>query len=267
MNKKRYIAFVGDSFCASIKTDHYDSNGRHRRQIAITDPYRAAFPSVVADHYDLNLLAHGYSGKSWWYSRSQFSKQLAKNLKIRDKLDAIVFCHTDANRINSNNLYACTINRPGLTRTNYANDEDQQVAQAQLHWHKHLLDMDFQSWAQLNWFREISREWADIKQVHFHCFKGSASHDHLLIGQRFSDPLLNISIAELTGTSADIDEYLLNDNRANHLSDANNRVLANITIDALDNYEHKVRPLDMSMFTGMINPNYANFPRGKYGTS
>jgi hypothetical protein len=102
--------------------------------------------------------------------------------------------------------------------------------------------------------------------VHFHCFVGTSEYNHLLIGQRFSDTLLNISIAELTGTSGDIDHYILNDNRANHLSDANNRVLADITIDALDNYEHKIRPVDRSMFTGMINPNYVNFPHGKYGT-
>jgi hypothetical protein len=265
--KKRCIAFVGDSFCSTIRKDHWIRNGKKQAQPVLNDPSRAAFPSVVADHYDLNLLAHGYGGKSWWYSRSQFLKQLAENPKIKDKLDAIVFCHTNHHRINSDAYYASSANHHQREDTSYLNEEDRQTSQAQVQWIKHLYDEEFQKWAQLNWFREISREWSHIKQVHFHCFGSTdAQHNHLLVGQRFTTPLIQISVAELAGSAREISSQLSNDSaRANHLSDANNRVLAKIIIDALDNYKHIITDLDMSVFN-IVNPNYAKFPNGNFGS-
>jgi hypothetical protein len=270
IKKKRCIAFVGDSFCAALSKYHYDRYGRNHLQSPVNDPACAAFPSLVADHYDLNLLAHGYSGKSWWFSRSEFLKQLDRNPKIKDKIDAIVFCHTDRHRINSDSIYASSVNHGTTPRedTSYANKEDQLTGQAQVQWIKHLYDGKFQLWSQLNWFREISREWAHVKQVHFHCFSQlEEQHNHLLVGQRFTTPLINVSVSELTGTAREIRNQLMTDRRANHLNDDNNRTLAKITIDALDNYEHKTRPIDMSMFKNIVNPNYDKFPLGNFGSN
>ena len=267
--KKRCIAFIGDSFCAAINSDHYVRNGRSRLQYGIKDPDRASFPSLVAEHYDLNLLAHGYNGKSWWFSRTQFLKQLADNPKIKNKLDAIVFCHTDRHRINSDSIYASSVNHGPTPRedTSYADKEDQLTSQAQVQWIKHLYDDNFQLWSQLNWFREISNEWSHVKQVHFHCFTSEQQHNDLLIGQRFTTPLIHVSVSELKGSIREIRNQLANDSaRANHMNNDNNRTLAKITIDALDNYEHKIRPIDMSMFS-IANPNYDKFPLGNFGSN
>jgi len=264
IKKKRYIAFVGDSFCSSVSHKHW----RLIKELNLPGqgPANDAFPSIVADHYDLNLLAHGYSGKSWWFSRAQFIKQLTQTPKIINKLDAIVFCHTNYHRINSDSVYALSTNQ--RDKNSYINEEDRQVAEAQRQWIKHLYDEEFQKWAQTNWFREITREWSHVKQVHFHCFvdNENAQHNHLLVGQRFTTPLIHVSVAELSGSSREIRNHLIADKRSNHMNDDNNHALAKITIDALDNYEHKIRPLDMSMFN-IVNPNYANFPHGNFGSN
>jgi hypothetical protein len=270
IKKKRYIAFVGDSFCSSLSHAHWKYNGSSTN-VGQGTLGNASFPSLVADHYDLNLLAHGYGGKSWWYSRIKFLKQIKENPKILNKLDAIVFCHTNHHRINSDNQYASSGNHPGgRLEQDCVNSYDWKTSQAQTQWVKYLYDEDFQKWAKLNWFREISREWADIKQVHFHCFEQqdmSDQNNHLLIGQRFTTPLVHVSVAELSGTSREIRNQLIIDRRPNHLSDDNNRVLAEITIEAIDNYKHNVQPLDMSRFKNLINPNYVNFPNGNFGTN
>lgn len=267
VKKKRYIAFIGDSFCAAISREHYEKNGRKLFQPTV-EPTHAAFPSVVADHYNLNLLAHGYSGKSWWYSRSEFLKQINSNPRIKDKLEAIVFCHSSHSRINSDSIYATTANSNNTRDKNsYLNEEDRLVSKAQILWTKHLYDDNFQIWSQLNWFREITREWSQVKQVHFHCFKQPKEQDnHLLIGQRFTTPLIQISVSERQGTQKEVTMQIANDTTlANHMSDDNNRVLAEITIDALDNYKHQINPIDMSKFN-IVNPNYANFPNGNFGS-
>lgn len=266
IKKNRYIAFIGDSFCSSLSEDHWIYNGS-RENVCRGIARGVSFPSTVADHYGLNLLAHGYGGKSWWFSRAEFLKQINKNPKILTKLDAMVFCHTDKSRINSSNFYATSTNhRGGRSEQDCINLEDWQTAQAQMQWFKYLYDDKFQQWAQLNWFREISSEWANIKQVHFHCFTETLQYNNLLIGQRFTTPLIHISIAELVGSSKEIRNQLLNEIRSNHLSSDNNQVLAEITIDALDNYKHSVQPLDMSRFKNLVNPNYANFPNGNFGS-
>jgi len=266
--KKRCIAFVGDSFCASMSQDHWIRNGRRLWQLGV-EPTIDAFPSLVANHYDLNLLAHGYSSKSWWYSRAQFLKQLKENPRIKDKLTAIVFCHSDYNRINCDSTYACTANAYGTRDKNsYSNEEDRQVAEAQRQWAKHLYDNNFQVWAQRNWFREISSEWSQVKQVHFHCFSQTEEdqQNHLLMGQRFTTPLMHISVSERQGTPKEVNAQIINDTTcANHMNNSGNRAMAEIIIDALDNYKHQINPITMSKFN-IVNPNYANYPDGKFGT-
>lgn len=257
----KYIAFVGDSFCADINAYHWSANGEQSFQ----RQSEYSFPSLVADHYDYNLLAHGYSGKSWWFSRVQFKKTFNKNPKLIDKLDAIVFCHTDPNRVNSSNVHVSSGNHAYREESSNDSEEQKQTARAQQQWSRCLLDEEFQKWAQINWFRELTREWSHVKQIHFYSFTGE-QHNDLLTGTRFTTPLIHISVAELVGFSREIHNQLGNDSRINHLSDYNNRVLASVIIDSIDNYKHEVRSLDISKFH-IENPNYANFPTGNYGSN
>ena len=261
MTKQKHIAFVGDSFCASVSADVYKVNGVWRQK-------NAGYPGIVADHYGAKIHAHGYPGKSWWYSRSKFLDKINKQPEFLDNIIAMIFCHTESNRINSDNEYAFPWNHYGdRPDSSYKNYEDQQIAHAQSQWAKHLLDFEFQEWAHINWFREITREWGHIKQVHFHCFPWTVSHDYLLSGQRFVTPLVHVSLGELDGSADQINYQMSHaDTRKNHLSDDNNLVLAEIIIDALDNYKDQCQPSHMSKFKNIVNQNYENFPYGDFGT-
>ena len=261
----KVIAFIGDSFCAS-----FNGNSRystfHASPVNNSQAYNAQYghPSLVADHYGYKLLAHGYMGKSWWYSRTKFLEQIKQQPEILTKLEAIIFFHTDANRCNTLNQFVHSINSdPALN--DWENEEHRQVVKAQRQWTKHLMDTEFQTWAQNSWFKEISKEYSHIKQVHFHCFENSTHYNHLLTGQRFTTPLMQISLGELTGTKEQINQSIIRDTRANHLSEHNNRVLAKTIIYALDNYLNNLQALDLTKFN-LPNPNYVNFPHQRWRT-
>jgi hypothetical protein len=265
--KNKYILFFGDSFCASLNDKHFKSNGCRMWQGGF---HENSYSSLVADHYQVELMCHGYGGKSWWYSRSQFESELKKHKDLIDRIDAMIFCHTDWYRINSDNMYATTLNLDPVSNTSrflsYLNSEDQMVAQAQTQWHKYLYDEHYQEWSMQNWFRELSTRFKHKKQVHFHSFKDSVKHNNLLIGQRFTTPLSFISVGEMTGTVKEIMNKMSNgDTRANHLSLHNNQALAQVIIDALDNYQDQTQELDTTKFE-IVNPNYINFPGGNFGT-
>jgi hypothetical protein len=241
---KKYIAFIGDSFCASARSP---------------DLKRKHYPEIVANHYGFNILAHGYAGKSWWYSRQRFMEDFKQNPGLEENIEAMVFCHTNSGRFNTSNEHVFFHSDVKFQRI-LKDDNKSILMQAQKYWFKYLIDYEFQDWAQMNWFRETSREWGHIKQVHFHCFPWSILYNHLLTGQRFTTPLIHVSMGELSGTAKEIDNYLKNnETRPNHFSNANNAVLAEIIIDALDNYADQSQPLDISKFKNIINPNAVNF--------
>jgi hypothetical protein len=263
MSNRGWIAFIGDSFCAGINKQHgYNGLAEGRGYYD-----SAAFPSLVADHYDYNLAAHGYGGKSWWYSRSQFLKQYKNNAELQKNLKAIVFCHTDWARVNTWNPMASTANKFSRPSWNpFKNDNERFVAKAQQAFQKYLYDNDFQQWAMINWFREISREFQHVKQIHFHGFSYTTEFNHLLTGCRFNTPLIHISIGELSGNTADIEQKLMYDQRVNHLNDKNNKILAEIIIESMDNFQDQILDIDMSRFEAIVNPNSTEWPNGNYGT-
>jgi len=239
---KKYIAFIGDSFCASARSP---SNSKRKH-----------YPEIVADHYGFDISAHGYGGVSWWYSRQRFMHDLKQNPGLEGNISAMVFCHSDPYRFNTSSEHIFQYPN-GLS--DFKNKDEKDLSQVQKLWFKYLIDGAFQEWAQMNWFKEITNEWGHIKQIHFHCFPWALPYNHLLTGQRFTTPLVHVSLGELSGTSEEVHKFLLNDIRPNHLSNDNNAVLAEIIIDALDNYADQSQPLDMSKFKNIINPNAVNF--------
>jgi hypothetical protein len=74
-----------------------------------------------------------------------------------------------------------------------------------------------------------------------------------------------ISVGELAGTEQEVTEQVVNDQRHNHLSNVNNRLLANLIIDTIDNYQPGLQPIDLSKFES-INPNAHNWPQPGFGT-
>jgi hypothetical protein len=138
--------------------------------------------------------------------------------------------------------------------------EQQQAVAAH---YRHLYDDKFHCWAQEQWFREIHQRFSHLKTIHLHCFPDTVPLSHLLPGCVYTTPLIHISVGELSGTEIEISKQLSRDTRYNHMSQYNNQVLADVIIDAIDNYTPGTYKLPMEKFN-RPNPNAENFPHGTY---
>jgi hypothetical protein len=234
------IIFVGDSYCASTTAEHYAANGQ--QQFQDYKPY-PGHPAIVADHYGVDLYTHGYAGKSWWYSYSKFQQALHNNpTRLADAL-AVVFFHTDASRINSMNQELTSIHLPQhFDQSSKRSPIDFELAEASRLWVRHLYDIEFQDWAERQYFKELARQYSEVKTIHFHCFKHTVDYSDLLPGRVYTTPLRSISKREPG-------EILkLSDTRANHLNEQNNLALAHTIIQAIDRYEPGQCPIPLEGF-------------------
>jgi hypothetical protein len=234
------IIFVGDSYCASTSSEHYDANGR--QQFQDYKPY-PGHPAIVADHYGVDLYSYGYAGKSWWYSYRKFQQALKNNPnRLADAL-AVVFFHTDASRINSMNQELTSLHLPQhfgqlLKRVPI----DTELAEASRLWVRHLYDIEFQDWAERQYFMELARQYSKVKTIHFHCFDASVIYSDLLPGRIYTTPLYIISDNEPG------QKQPMGDTRANHLNEQNNLALADVIIQAIDRYTPGQYPIPLEGF-------------------
>lgn len=234
------IIFVGDSYCASTSTEHYAANGR--QQFQDYKPY-PGHPAIVADHYSVDLYTYGYSGKSWWYSYRKFQQALHNNPGRLARALAVVFFHTDASRINSMNQELTSWHLPQHFDHSPKRDPiDSELAEASRSWARHLYDIEFQDWAQQQYFMELAREYKEVKTIHFHCFKHTVDYSDLLPGWVYTTPLYTISNSEPG------EKRTVGDTRANHLNEQNNLALAQTIIHAIDRYTPGQYPIPLEGF-------------------
>lgn len=250
MENKKYIAFVGDSYCAA-----YGMNTPLASFNIQGTTSEAAYPTIVADHYQCDVAAHGYCGKSWWYSWSKFWKDWHFRL---DQLEAIVFAHTSSDRINS----AVSDEFPVCAGWSVGAPRD--MARASDDYFKYIHDHDFNIWAHEQYFKMLNEKLSKIKTVHLHCFEATTPKSHLLPGVVFNTPLVHISIGEIRGSQKKIIKAC-SDGRANHLNSYNNQVLADVIIQALGNYQPGQYKLPIEKFE-QYNPNADQWPDGVYWT-
>lgn len=250
MKKKKYIAFIGDSFCAFYEQD-MPIVQLHQARVNFS-----AYPSISARHYQYNIAPYGFVGRSWWYSWSKFWKEWEHKL---DQIAAIVFTHTNRERINS----ATTPEFPLMANYTISTATPDMV-KAQQNYFKYIHDYDFQGWAQESYFKMLKEKFNNIQTIHLHCFPHTVPLSHLLPGVIFTTPLIHISIGEIRGPKEKIVESF-SDGRANHLNSYNNQVLADIIIQSLDNYQPGQYELPIERFE-QHNPNAAKWPMGKYWT-
>jgi hypothetical protein len=243
------IIFVGDSYCAWTDQSTYDFSGQPQHQYYKKDS--PGHPAIVSAHYRDDLFCYGYGGKSWWYSRNKFQQALKQNPAMLDTARAVVFCHTDAWRINSTNQTLTTFHLPQNYGRwdNQQNPWDVELADASQLWLKHLCDLEFQEWAQQQYFRELAQQYTNIKTIHFHCLSHSVESSDLLPGMVYTTPLCTISGGE-PGAKAIINDSKrrLTDTRANHMNAHNNWALAQVIIGAIDNYSPGQHTIDLSGF-------------------
>ena len=206
------IIIVGDSFCAN----------------------KDLWPKQVADYLNLNLIHFGKGGCHWW-SYKKFIDDLNENIK--DKTEVIVFCHTWTGRLPTNNLKLHSYNTSNLD----TKDEYQQAVNL---YFKHIHEQDYAQWAETKWFQEISHLFKNSKIINLFCFPWTINNQTSLKGMNVSPSLAAISLNEINASKFD----LFYDNRKNHFSSENNKILGEILIDLIDSYEEKNVMMDTSKF-------------------
>ena len=259
MNKKNII-FIGDSYGSA-----YDPKG------ATTPLYQGhhgstdCHPDLVVDYFDATMLNFCYGGKSWWYSRVKFMEYFQQHPEILDDNIAVIFFHTDWGRVNN----ACNdeITQAHHSAGRAGKKRSDNLETAMQYYFAYLEDRDFQRWAQTQWFKEIKKIFKNKKIINFTCFDDLLEEKkRILPGTFFSTPLIEISIGELTGSEKQIlHQISAGEDRNNHLNEYNNRALASVIIDAIENYVPEVKKINLSKFD-IKNPNAANWPHGKYWT-
>jgi len=244
------IAVVGDSFCAAYGVEDWRSHGCTLNQWGTTEP---TWVDQIARTGGYTLYPYGFGGKSWWFSRQRFSEALQRIPPdiFEHQLECIVFCHTNSGRIN--NAWNAELS-----------NTDTHTPAAQ-NFYRYIFDSEFHAWAQQAWFREIAQRWAHLKTIHFHCFPDSVAYSDLLPGVVYTTPLIHISIGELTGSDADIQQQMIQDQRFNHLNAHNNQQLATVIQQALYNYQPGQYSINTQEFV-QVNPNSVKFPHPGFGT-
>ena len=228
-NMLRKIIYIGDSFCAC----HWHGD---------------THINVVRQYFKSHeIITHGYPGSSWFYQRQHFLKDCKDLLtNYRTFISAIIFFHTDNRRINKTYVISHMSDLDPVETSKW-------------------FDVDFQQWAQEQWFIELANNYSDIPTIHFHNMVNTLPMADLLPGMQFITPLTTISIGELTGTDDEIMTKLASDNRDNHLSKENNRHIGKLIIDSINNYQPGKFSIDLSKFN-LINPNSHKYPNPGFGT-
>ena len=195
---KQNLIVVGDSFCSAA--EHW--------------------PAELAKHLDLQLICHTQgAGQSWWDARTWLQNLSTNQI---DCASVMIFAHTNAERIPTDNKQ--------LGRIDHSAPATTETAKAIQLYFKHVFCPPFLSWAQQQWFKEISETYGHKKLVHLHCFPGTLNHSALLKGLNVTTVLTALSLNELGSKEF----ALYNDMRPNHLSAKNNTVLAQQLADLIE---------------------------------
>lgn len=212
------ILIVGDSFCWCRHTE-------------IHWPVSLISSLPNGPH---TLRGNGYSGASWWSARQNFLLEISKKVP-----DAVVFCHTDQNRIPSNNFLA--LNPTSVLRNKEKNSND--IVQAGQLYYQELFFQEFHDWCQLQWFKELDHILAQSnvpKVLHLHCFEYNVKYN-FQIGSVFKRNLYNISNLE----SKNLD--FGNDTRPNHFNEHNNKILGQQLAQIIENYPGNATQFDLDL--------------------
>lgn len=205
------LIVVGDSFCSTA----------------------SGWPQLLADQLNLNLICHGLGGQPWWDAR-EFMGTLS--LADLEKTETIVFVHTNADRIPSDNKVLGTIDHSATPNT--------EIEKAVQLYFKYIHNTGFLHWAQRQWFLEINHRWSNKKICHLHSFPWSVTNGEILSGLNVTTNLCSISLNELGSREF----TLFNDIRNNHFNEYNNSILAEQLAKLLAHYKQQKVSLNTDLF-------------------
>lgn len=265
----KYIAFVGDSFCASYEVtartlpnlfaDGFD-DWRHRpRTHQRFDDCGPCWTTELAKILGLRIMPFGFGGMNWWHSRWYFF-QYYQGLSLQQQRDieVIVFCHTGYDRP------LCRDNQ-GTRRANLTQHEKN----GWNFYYDNIWDDEFAHWARAQYFAEISTMFGHTQTVHLPCFDHRPEEVtgwNKLPGMRFDSPLFWLALSEFEGSMQHIDLKMKNEgNRPNHLGEHNNRALAQQLAEKIQSGCVGRTAFDFSRFN-VVNPNYHEWPHGDFGS-
>ena len=265
---KKNIVFVGDSFCSAF-CEPCSLQHQYAQQY---DYWNQNWLNASAQQLGLDLYSFGYSGRSWFYSRSQFFRHMENNPEFRDSIELLVFCHTDSGRYNTGNGdignemlfgdYKPDVNDP-------MRKKKLDKATALKVWFTDLQDGGVQEWSQEQWYHEIARDFSDIKQVHFNNYPFTLEKTARIlgtVGMVYSTPLIHLSLGEMTGTDEDIVKHgMTEDQRTNHFNNTNNQALAQVLVQAYKTYQPGVYEINYNKFD-IKNWNAFNWPKPGFGS-
>lgn len=258
----QYIAFVGDSFCAAIDPGHLKLfsgprfNPHRITRKGLNSANIVFWPSIVIDQLGQNFAHYGFAGRSWWYSWNKFWSDW--NHRLND-LHAVVFLHTSHERLNNSTddqLFhlPCHDTEP-WPMAKFFNDDSRNRAVKSYYINIH--DSAFNQWCQQQYFKTIRELLPDIRQIHFFCFSAPSQITcDILPGIRFTTPLVALSAAELGATG----RLPSGDLRANHFNEHNNRAMAQLVIDALNNYTPRISSIPLDGWDLQVEPNDSLWP-------
>lgn len=254
---KPAILFFGDSFA---------NTGRgcwHKDQRFASD--YPSYQDLVCDHFGADQLLFGFAGKGWWYSRHHMTHHLNENPSDRERLTAVVCMHTDWGRMLISHDTGDLMVRHGDLNIE---SSDSDIVRARKYYYTHLWDGNFHKWSMSQWFRELSEMFSSMPIIHFHCFTETQQIQHYL-GDKcviYTTPLVQISVGETTGSDDEIRSKIsLDETRYNHFGSENNRALADVIIQDIQNYRPGVQEIDLSGFK-IVNPNCTRYPESGFGT-
>lgn len=226
----QYLAFIGDSFCAHLHdTDHqrFKQAGHDMRFRCKT--LELTYTSLVAQQMKLNLAPYGFAGRSWWWSWQKFLEHWEQSLH---RIDAMIFVHTGADRINN-------ADDPDLPHIPLHTDvwpTEHMKAEAYETYIRHIHDHRFQLWAQRQFFRYLRDILPPVKILHFFVSQGPSDDTcNMLPGMIFRTPLMLLSCAETKGGR--LIDMPFPDYRPNHFNEHNNQAMARLIVQSLTDYQ------------------------------
>ena len=228
------------------------------------------WPQIVLAHLCQNFMLNkvprgkGFNGASWWASRKLLLSELEKNAP-----KVLIMTHTEMQRIPTDENYglnsASVFNMEEYLEISSEPKNDEVVPKEVLiagqEFYKHLFCRDFFRWAQKQWFHEIDslvEKYSIPFVIHLHSFEPWDAPMHIFkYGVTFDKPLWDIcddnkllkaeNIKIISQLISTIDGNIFNhDNQhRNHFNAENNIKLADQILDAINNYSHGVRNLQL----------------------
>lgn len=239
------ILILGDSFasCRSLNTD---------------------WPKIVVDYLlktdtTSEPLGKGFSGASWWST-----KLILEECLRTSKPKVLILTHTESQRIPSNENYSLNygsvFNAEAYSKLKERRNDEippYEVLIAGQHYYKYLYNDEFHQWAKIKWLEELDQLTIGIPIViHLHTFYDK--HNFLYVfknGLTFNKPLWDMSddckiLANKMNKVSDSIQVVPENTwkelkTRNHLTEENNKKLASIIIDAIENYS--IGPRDIQL--------------------